>query len=617
MRVNDLAFLALFLSLASLQAKPQKEPPITPSFAKPVKSVVFTGGEVEIGLRANSPVRGTKYLIRSAPSMGQLGEIATTEDGLASITYRHHSGLGVGTDTFTYAVQSPGAAVSSRATVTIVVINRPPCVEAAALVDFGSVPVGSSTRRVVSLRNSGGEKYCGRLQLSSPWESVMGWVEIPAGEVLGLPVDFLPDAARGFSGGLYLDGPGGLTTKLAGAGFFVLDVSPSFLKLEEAPDGRRAARLTVSNKTDRPVDVEFECQPAIRPIAPLTIPAGEQVQVSVEADAEQKSGGRATLVVREKRVSMNVDLLIPPAPAQLLLDPASGVDFGAIAPGKSLSWEVTMTNSGGTPATVEISAPPWILVDPSRSLVKPGEQKTIRLEAAGARPGTFRDRIVFKSGKNLSELVVSAKVETVSQASASPCTTPTSGKPTLNLAETRRQALRITEISQDQGAVIVSWHDPNPDPRTYRLELLRITSEASIARQAAVAPDPGTEKFSAEEFAAERLKFTKIFEQASKNDKVVKTWVPLGKVDLHESGNRIFTAVFPAPPGQQAVRIRISPILSDGLISPVKTEIRIPLKQPPVRHWPVKTILLALVVLASLTVLVRKKMDGGRPRPQL
>jgi hypothetical protein len=159
----------------------------------------------------------------------------------------------------------------------------------------------------------------------------------------------------------------------------------------------------------------------------------------------------------------------------------------------------------------------------------------------------------------------------------------------------------------------VSWHDPNPDPRTYRLELLQITSEASIARLAAVAPDPGTEKFSAEEFAAERLKFTKIFEQASKNDKVVKTWVPLEKVDLHESGNRIFTAAFPAPPGQQAVRIRISPVLSDGSISPVKTEIRIPLKQPPARHWPVKTILLALVFLASLAILVRKKMDGGRP----
>jgi hypothetical protein len=46
----------------------------------------------------------------------------------------------------------------------------------------------------------------------------------------------------------------------------------------------------------------------------------------------------------------------------------------------------------------------------------------------------------------------------------------------------------------------------------------------------------------------------------------------------------------------------------------VKTEIRIPLKQPPARHWPVKTILLALVFLASLAILVRKKMDGGRPR---
>jgi hypothetical protein len=544
--------------------------------------------------------------------MGQLGEIATTEAGLASIIYRHHSGLGVGTDTFTYAVQTPGAAVSSRATVTVLVINRPPCVEAASSVDFGSVPVGSSTSSIVSLRNSGGEQYSGRLQLSSPWESGVGWVEIPAGKAFDLPVSFLPDAARGFSGALYLEGPGGLTTKLTGTGFFVLDVSPSFLKLEETPDGRRAAMLTVSNKTDRPVGVEFDSPTGIGPIAPLTIPAGEQALVSVEADAEHKSGSRAVLTVKEKRVSMAVDILIPPAPAQILLTPSSGVDFGAIPPGKSLSREVAVTNSGGTPAAVEISAPPWILVDPARTLVKPGEQKTIRMEAAGARPGAFRDRIVFKSEKTHSELVVSARVETASQAPATPAPTP--GKPTLNLAETRRQALRITEISQDQGTVVVSWLDPNPDPRTYRLELLRITSEASIAREAAVAPDLGSDKFSAEEFAAERLKFMKIFEQVSKNDKVVKSWVPLEKLDLHESGSRMFTAAFPAPPGQLAIRIRISPILSDGSISPTKTEIRIPLKQPPARHWPVKTILLSLAVLAILAVLVRNNMQGGRPR---
>ena len=604
MRVNEFALLALFFSLTSLQAKLQKELPITPSFAKPVKAVVFTGGEIEIELRANAPIRGTKYLIRSAPSMGDLGEIVLKDDGLASIVYRHHSGLGAGTDSFTYAVQTPGAAVSSRATVTVLVINRPPCIEAVSQVDFGSVPVGSSARSVVSLRNSGGEKYSGRLQLSSPWESGVGWVEIPAGEAFDLPVDFLPDAARGFSGGLYLDGPGGLTMKLVGSGFFVLDVSPSFLKLEEKPDGSRAGKLTVSNKTAQPVGVEFDCPAAIRPITPLTIPGGEQALVSVEADAGHKSGGRAILVVREKRVSMNVDLLIPPAPAQLVLDPASGVEFGAIAPGKSLSREVTVTNSGGTPTAIEITAPAWILADPVRLLVKPGEQKAIRLDAAGARPGAFRDRIVFKSEKTLAELLVSAMVEAVPPAPATAAPTP--GKPTINLSETRRQALRITEISQDKGTVILAWHDPNPDPRTYQLELLQITSEASLARQAAIAPDPGLDKFSAEEFAAERLKFTKIFEQASKNDQIVKNWVPIEKLEIHPASNTSFKATFPAPPHQQVVRVRISSILAGGSTSPVRTEIRIPLAQQPRQQWPVKTGLASMAGLLAVAVLIRK-----------
>jgi len=336
--------------------------------------------------------------------------------------------------------------------------------------------------------------------------------------------------------------------------------------------------------------------------------------VAVQANADHKSGGRTNLTVKEKRVSSTVELLIPPAPARLVFQPPASVDFGSIAPGKSATREITMTNTGGTPTAVEISSPDWIRPEPVRMLIKPGEQQTVRLEAVGTRPRTLRDRIVFKSDDNLAELVVTADVHAASLSVATP-TPNLPAPPVLNLAETRRQALKITGIFQEKGFVTICWQDPNPDPRTYRLESLQITSEASLARHAAIAPDVGLEKFSPEEFAAERLKFTKVFERASKNDRVVKIWSPLGKVETLEAGNATFEAVFPVPPNQQALRIRISSVLADGSTSPVKCEIRIPLVQPPSRRWPVKTILFSLSALAAAAFLIRKKMAAGRPRP--
>ena len=597
------AFLMLFL--APLEAAKDKALPITPSFAKPVKATVFTGSDVTIPLSANAPVRGTKYLIRSLPRNGELGEIVPSEDGLATVTYRHNARLGVGTDSFTYAVQSPGAAVSSRATVAILVVNRPARIEAPAALDFGNAPVGSSSRRLVTFRNSGGETFSGRMQISSPWESELDRVEIPAGGSANIPITFSPDGIRAFSGTWFLEGTGGARINLTGSGFVVLDITPPFLSLQETKDGRRSGKLTISNKTADPVELEFVGPSAIRAIAPLVIAGGGQAEVVIESADDRKFGGRFPLVVKEKRVSATVDLLIPPAPAHIDCEPTSEVVFGTIAPGKSVSREIKIANNGGSAAAVEISVPAWIRAEPSRALIKPNEERIIRLEAIGNRPGTLRDRMVFKWDDHLSEIVVSIVVHTVSTPAAAP---PTADRPD----EPKHKSLHITRISQDKGFVTIGWQDPNPDPRTYRLESLQITSKASLARHNAISPDRASKKFSPEEFAAARLKFTKSFEEASKNDKVVKIWSPLEKAEIHEAGPAAFEATFPVSPDQQVLRIRLSSVLVDGSTSPVRSEIRIPLQQPPPRSWPVKTILFSLAGLLAGAFLLRNRWRNWR-----
>jgi len=304
-----------------------------------------------------------------------------------------------------------------------------------------------------------------------------------------------------------------------------------------------------------------------------------------------------------------VEVLIPPLRAKLVIEPSHALDFGEIQPGKSAVREITFANTGGVPASVEISCPVWLLPDATRILVKPGEPCRLRIEAAAIRPGMLRDRVTFKYDNIAEEIIVSAIVPASLISPAAPAAAPPGQNPAaFDPAATKQQALRITGISQRNGIVAIRWQDPNPDPRTYRLESLQITSESSLSRQAAIAPDVGSEKFSPDEFAAERLKFTKKFEEASNDDKVVKIWSPLEKMDIQKSGDATFEAVFPFPPNQQTLRVRISSILADGSISPIQSEIRIPHRQSPSRHWPIQTIAFWLVGLASIAVLIRKIM---------
>lgn len=597
-RWHSALFLTALVGLSVLHGK-EKEPTIRPSFAKPIKAVVFNGGEVRITLSATTPVGGTKYLLRSLPSRGTLGEIAITDQGLASVTYRHAEG-GTGEDSFTYAVQSPGAAVSSRATVLIHVANRPAQVVLPEVVDFGRVPVGASSRRVIVLKNSGGENFSGRIRLSSPWQCEDGRIEIAPGGAVEVALEFSPDGVCEYSGAYFLEGPGGAAGALTGEGFAVFEVSTKFLKLRESADGARSAELSVANKTEEPVTVEFVCPPGIRAIAPVTIPPDGSVGVSVGAEDTQKSAVRASLVVKERRVSTTVEVSIPPAPARLVIEPATTVNFGNIAPGSSAASEMMISNTGGVPTAVELVLPPWIRADPDRALLKPGKQQTFRLEAAGARPGDLRDRIVFKYDGGLSELAVTAKV----LAAATPTPTP----PPISRAPEAPslKPLQITQISQGNGSVTVTWTNPNPVVRTFQIESLQITSEASLARQAVLGLNVEGEKFRAEEFAAERLRLGALFEKASKNDKVVKIWSPLEKSKVSELRTGTFEVTFPMP-SDPVTRIRILMVLPDGSTSPVVSEIRIPLRHPKKPGPPMALIAVAVVgILGGIVLFLRR-----------
>ena len=103
-----------------------KEEIVRPSFAENVSATVERGGKTVITLRARVAGRETRYLIRTPPAQGRLGEVRVSETGTATIEY-FSSGEGkFFTDHFTYAVQNLGANMSARAEVQISIVESPP-----------------------------------------------------------------------------------------------------------------------------------------------------------------------------------------------------------------------------------------------------------------------------------------------------------------------------------------------------------------------------------------------------------------------------------------------------------------------------------------------------------
>jgi hypothetical protein len=610
--------LVIFMGFAPPPSHGRDEP-VPPTFAKPATVSVQCGGHVDIHLRAAAPSRGTRYFIRSGPLHGGLGEILVNERGLGRVRYTHDERQGVAGDAFTYAAQNLGAAVSAREVVTIHVTPRPAAIEAPVAMDFGRVPVGGGTMRFLDLRNTGDEAFAGVLNFPSPWHagSEARRVEIGGGEVFRLPVMFTPGREADYRGVLQIGGGGAVS--LFGRGFDAIGISPSVVTMEEAGQGGFAGGFEVSNKTGSPLEARFEAPAEIQPIDPIHLDPGQSRMIPIVADLAPKTP--PALLVRTGDLSLPVEIHFPTPRPRIVLE-TSDLDFGEIVVGKTGQLDLCIRNAGAAGTKIQILTPEWIEADPIEAELGPGEQTEIALEAAGEETGTFSGRVTIRSGGEQTTAIATLRVagapgprksqpaaarapsvETVPPSAPEPAATPPAS---LDLGETRRQALRITGIKQSDGTIQITWLDPSTSSRSYLIEALEITSLSAQARAAAIPPSTHGAIHDAPTFMTERLKFSKLFEHASGNDEVVKIWTLIEGATFRTTETGEIEVRFPVPKDKPVIRLRISPIEPDGSPSPVKTEIRLPLLQMASRKWSLPAILAGLVVAgATLFLLAR------------
>ena len=456
-----------------------------PPLAEPVAIAVHRGKEVEISLRASgrtpSPL---KFLIRSQPRHGTLGEIQSSGPRSASVVYRQDPDSSATHDRFRFAVQAVDSPVSAPAEVTISILESPAQITAPESVDFGTTGVGKIATTKIPLRNTGGSPGIARVSVDPPW-TIEGPAErlIPPGGEFPVIVAFSPNSARRFEGTLRLSGFPDVFTRLQGEGRHLLSVTPSGEIFLPAENGREAM-FSVKNHSEAPQLVRIEVPQGLQIPDPVEIPPGESSKIVLKVRPDWNAGIDGEAVLSSSGLELRVPVRAEPEPARL--ESGDSLDFGILVEGARIEKTFAIRNVGGQPADLAVSAPPEIVVfpEPSRVVIPPGESQTFTAALYGNQHMQSPGKLIFTTG-NAASLEIPWRVRARDTPAEIPLPTlptfPAAGiaaqswKPSGQSAEEGSETLWVPEggfefLSAVPGRVRLAWKTPIPPPARYSLE---------------------------------------------------------------------------------------------------------------------------------------------------
>jgi hypothetical protein len=611
--INSIAIIciALFgIVNCAVAAKDSESSPLPPpSMAKPISVEVLRGEEAKINLESYGYQPDTDYKIRYFPRHGKLGELVKDLQGRAWIVYQHESKELPEEDEFFYTVRNPGALVSAKARVQIKILEHPPRLSV-WIGDFGLVRAGQSVTKDLILANTGGKKFQGVLRMRAPWRVDVPAITVNPGERAVIPVFFEPGAAGNFSSSLSVDGPGGAKIELEGRAYEPLKTSPSRLRLQMDAGESRSATFVLTNHSPIKLAITFNNPDSLLPIDPVELEAGKGTEITVHANPGKPQAAQGTLTLTTKEGALSLPFEIAPLAGKLEVKPLAEIFFTSCHAGHSSTTTLALSNKGGLPLVADLTPPSWIEASQRRISILPGAEVTVELEARPAKPGNYREPVGIDAEGGVrmeipASLIVSTSPEESSQESRNQIPRTPIENPTLDLKQLHREALRILAVNSTPEQIQILWKKPDVDVREYRFEWLEISSQSGREIREAPIQEAGTEKFSPEEFARERIRVGDILKRADSVDQVVKTWHPLKVTEIGSVSDGIIKAVFESPKDRPSLRIRITSVLADGSDSPFRTEIRVPLEPAKVSSkswlwWVVSACLvLALSLLAS------------------
>jgi hypothetical protein len=474
--------LIALLAGAAVQAVPNEPPLLPPPMAQPQDLSIFRGHSIEIPLRAQGRTPGQlKFLIRSGPSKGRLGEIRITGPKSAVVTYTLDDAA-EGTDSFTFAVQAVDSPVSAAATISVSIFEEPPALSVVHSVDFGAVLVGETSEQQVVLRNSGGGMLTGRMDASPPWR-ILGETEYRLGRNQERKVRLLyvPEVQQQHSGKLTFSHDTRSTVELTGSAILPLEFEPSREIELTSQDGSslRSGGVVVRNRTERERVVDISVPPEITSPDQVTVPAGGEMSIAFHTQPAFLGAMEGEITLESEGFRRDIPLRVFALPPVLRVEPSGGLNFGNIEPGRRHTAHLRVQNDGGTAARLKATAPNEILLvpDPNTAVLQPGETRIFEVALEVSSSGDYRSQIVIDPGvgKPISVDVAGRILEQTPEARKIPVLTLTPGvrEPETAQKESLSAVPPVTEIKiikATNRVFEIGWNKPSAESVTWMIQ---------------------------------------------------------------------------------------------------------------------------------------------------
>lgn len=463
-----------------------QEMPVPPPMAEPVAAQVERGGSVEILLKASGRIPSPpKFLVRSLPAHGVLGEPRPLDRTSALITYTHDASQGSGMDSFRFAVQAVDSPVSAPATVTIRIANPPARLEAPAELDFGEVPEGGASIKQLRIQNAGGSSARVAPTVDAPWSC-----NTP------VPRDLAPGSGAVWDIHLRAGDPGELTGEIHFPGFPAArtQLRARVVRLVEFPDApplelsekngfRNSLRLR--NPGETPLELTVGVPEGFAADSQVKIPAQGEAALDVAAVEGHTQAAAGNLTFSWGASHREFPVRAAALPARVVTIPAEDLEFSKAEDPATTVF--ALENQGGQPAEFSWSPPPGLILtpDPASVVLPPGGRKTFA--ATWNHPGKNAPAafaLEVRDGATLSIPLRAPKitapgtsppqpqlpprvVETPSAVIQTPEATPLLHE---DIPAECRMIDSLETLSAMPGVIEIAWPLPSPPPASFEIQ---------------------------------------------------------------------------------------------------------------------------------------------------
>ena len=467
-------------------SKEKEVVPAPPPMAKTGTATVFIDTPAEISLQlAGRVVEPLSFLIRKEPQHGKLSGLRRTGRNSATLLYTPDARTGPGDDFFSFAAQSVDSPVTAPATVWIRLVERPAVLEHPGEIDFGKVFLGDKEERPVELKNSGAGVASGAVRPNSPWHTgKSGEYRLPAGKSETIPLVFEPLEERDFLDQISIGPDSKSLLMLRGSG--VAPVAWPKHGLVVSPTDREAGKAEIPFTNNSPAGrtLKVEWPEFLKGAREVILPANGTFVVKIEVSAPLSLKYEGEAEIRSGNFKGRLPIRIFPAPAKLSISPERGLKLGASRDGRLLKGHFLIRNTGGANASLQIIAPPDLVIfpDPSRIILAGGDEQAFEVQSERLKSGTPNKTIRIQSpGCEPTDISIEAPAATESRAavpvekflsiSPGPETTPTTQPPSGMVPRVESANL----LKSESHEIVISWELASPKISGFKIERRRIS----------------------------------------------------------------------------------------------------------------------------------------------